>query len=90
MHIHPGRESCGQCEAAEVKAAMETVALTNQQSLDEAQLLADPSVSKESVRRANINALKLKYGLKKVRRVFSFKKYFVFFRVIFSGCEKNP
>ncbi|VDM20719.1 unnamed protein product [Hydatigera taeniaeformis] len=71
VHIHPGRETCGQCEAVEVKAAIESVASaaasSDVQNNDE-QLSVGAAVSQEAVRRTNADAVKIKYGLKKKGR----------------------
>lgn len=70
VHIHPGRETCGQCEAVEIKAAIESVAnaaaSSDAQNSNEQSSIGTP-MQKEAVRRNNADAVKIKYGLKKVR-----------------------
>ncbi|VDD81291.1 unnamed protein product [Mesocestoides corti] len=65
VHIHPGRETCGQCEAAEFQAAMESVANSSMLTAVPDDVQLTKSESKDSIRKANVDALKIKYGLKK-------------------------
>ncbi|KAM7538327.1 hypothetical protein Aperf_G00000068632 [Anoplocephala perfoliata] len=65
IHIHPGRETCGQCEASEIKAAIESVAITAAASTSTEQTAAAPA---ESTQNVNSDAVKVKYGLKKNKR----------------------
>ncbi|CDS42429.1 g patch domain containing protein 1 [Echinococcus multilocularis] len=71
VHIHPGRETCGQCEAVEIKAAIESVAnaaaSSDAQNNNEQSSVGTP-MPKETVRRTNADAVKIKYGLKKKGR----------------------
>ncbi|CAL8108976.1 unnamed protein product [Calicophoron daubneyi] len=71
VHIHDGQESCGQCDPEIVKAAFEASADSNENKTDTNEKILDEELSglsgtalREAKRRATLDELKGKYGLK--------------------------
>lgn len=65
VHIHPGRETCGQCDPSEIQAAMELKAASEAAALAEAEKQT-PSPQTDATVDGNGDTSKAKEGWKKV------------------------